>query len=126
MNMSTSTDGLDSQRADELERRARAQSQRGNIEPMSGQSIEPRNLDQMLSIRLSPDLARSLRSIAEERGATLSAVIREAAVLYVDTQASNTVVSWEVRRGNRAEPLRGMQIWSEGSPSRGSVREAAG
>ncbi len=126
INMSAPTDDLSSQRTDELERRAKAQSQRGEMEPMSGRAIEPRHLDQMLSIRLSPDLAGSLRSIAKERSTTLSAVIREAALLYVATQASNTVVSWEVRRGNRAEAHQGMQIWSERHPSHGSVREVAG
>lgn len=41
---------------------------------------EPRRLDQMFSVRLGPDLAAALRDLANVRGATVSELLREAAL----------------------------------------------
>lgn len=111
-------------RSHELERREAAQDQRGSVEEGSGAAIEPLSLDQMVSVRLAPDLAESLRSIASTRGTTLSAVLRDAALTYVSTFESNTVVSWQVDRGTIAEARQGMQTWPAGSPALGTVQEA--
>lgn len=124
--MSTPDDTRKDQRSDEFERREEAQNQRGHVEEGSGRALEPLNLDQMVSVRLGPELAESLRSIAENRSTTLSAVLREAALTYVSNYESNTVVSWRVLRGTRTEPQQGKQIWPATSPASGSVQEAVG
>ena len=121
----TATDNASKRSADERERREKAQSERGEAEPMSGQSIQPRSLDQMVSVRLNPDLARDLRSIADARNTTLSAVVREAAMMYVSTQALSSVFYWSVNQSTLLPASQGVQFWTTGSPSRGNVREVA-
>lgn len=120
MNINASTDNHNVQRSDEVTRRSEARAHRGELEPASGEVIEARNLDQMVSIRLSPDLAGSLRAIAQERGTTLSAVVREAVMIYTATQASNITCSWQVRQGAVSEKQQPMQIWQAGSLATGT------
>jgi hypothetical protein len=55
--------------------------------PGSGRPLEPREIKQMLSVRLEPELISQLRDLATKRGQSISDVIREALVQLV-TEAS--------------------------------------
>ncbi|MDQ6947199.1 MAG: ribbon-helix-helix domain-containing protein [Actinomycetota bacterium] len=70
-------------RQSEIERRDAAQRNRGRVVEGSGEAVEGRRLDQMLSVRLNPDLVSDLRRVAEQSGATLSDLLREAAVQFL-------------------------------------------
>jgi len=76
------TDSKNERRADELRRRELAQKHRGEVAEDSGVPVEPRRLDQMVSVRLDPEVVRELRAIARSRNTTLSSVLRDAAVQY--------------------------------------------
>ena len=119
----TPDDNTSSSRSEERKRREKAQLARGEVEPMSGEPIQPRTLDQMVSVRLSPDLMQGLRSIADARDTTLSAVLREAALMYVSTEESITMFHWHVDQSALSPASQGMRRWTTDSPSRGSVRE---
>ena len=79
----------DDPRSSERDRRARAQEHRGKVVEGSGQPIDGRSLAHMVSVRLDPELVKDLRRIADERGVTLSDLLREGASLVV-TYASSS------------------------------------
>jgi hypothetical protein len=65
---------------DEAARRELAQQHAGEVVEGSGAAVEPRRLGQMLSVRLEPQLAAALREVAGRRGATVSELLRGAAI----------------------------------------------
>jgi hypothetical protein len=65
-------------RRTEKERREMALQQKGKVVSDSGHALGARKLDQMVSLRLDPEILQSLREIAEKSGAGLSDLIREA------------------------------------------------
>jgi hypothetical protein len=74
---------------DELARRERAQAYAGEVISGSGGRGSPRRMAQMVSVRLDGGLVSSLRTIADQRGLTLSDLLREGAELIVqDAYAS--------------------------------------
>ncbi len=73
----------DDRRRDERTRREAAQSHRGEVVPGSGRALEPRALPQMISVRLDADLVSDLREVAQERGTTVSDLLREGAAMVV-------------------------------------------
>ena len=78
-------------RASEIERREAAQKSRGKVRKGSGRQLEGRRLDQMVSLRLAPELVSALRALAEETGRSISDLLREAALTLVSQRSSPTL-----------------------------------
>src|SRR4030095_11279979 len=76
------------------ERRALALEHAGEVVPGSGRVVAPRRLGHMLSVRLEPELARALRTLARQRGVSVGALLREAAVRLADAEPA--VAGWRV------------------------------
>jgi hypothetical protein len=70
-------------RDNEITRRERAQAHAGEVVPGSGKRGKPRRMAQMVSVRLDGELVSRLRTIAEQRGVTVSDLLREGAELVV-------------------------------------------
>jgi Ribbon-helix-helix protein, copG family len=70
----------------------------------SGRLGEPRRLDQMVSARLDPRLVAALRHYAEQRGISLSDVLREAAVELLAQQEAQNVITFCVEVTNETRP----------------------
>ena len=68
----------------EDERRRREAAQAGTAEVLAGQEVRPRALKQMLSLRLEPELLRDLRLFADEHDISVSDVLRQAAVEFLN------------------------------------------
>lgn len=83
-------------RTDEHQRRVLADEHRGEVVEGSGVPVEPRRLDQMVSLRLDPATLRELRAIAELRDTSLSAVLRDAAVQYATYAHQVTELRWRL------------------------------
>ena len=89
----------------------------------SGRRGEPRRLDQMISARLDPTLVAALRQFAEQRGASLSDVIREAALLMLANEQAKNVITFKVdvtneRTGEVVRESYSQDIESGAGPSR--------
>lgn len=63
----------------ESERRAIANQHRGEVVPDSGEPMQGRSLHHVVSVRLQPQLIAALRELADERGVSVSDLIREGA-----------------------------------------------
>jgi uncharacterized protein (DUF4415 family) len=68
---------------EELLARKTAQAHAGEVVAGSGKPGKPRRMAQMVSVRLDGDLVGQLRIVAEQRGDTLSDLLREGAELVV-------------------------------------------
>ena len=77
----------------EKDRRDLAQTAAGEPVDVVGE-LAPKELRQMLSLRVEPALARELRAVADERGITVSELLREAAARQV---AEHRATHWRVR-----------------------------
>jgi hypothetical protein len=88
----------DEHRRSERERRELAQQHAGEVVEGSGKAIAPRRLDQMISLRLEPELAATLRELADRRGVTVSELLREGAICLLEADRDSTAPSftWEV------------------------------
>ena len=73
-------------RDEEVRMREEAQTHAGEIVEGSGSRGTPRRMAQMTSVRLDGSLLRRLRTLARERGVTLSDLLREGAVLVLEDQ----------------------------------------
>ena len=73
----------------EAARREKAQAHAGKVVPGSGKRGKPRRMAQMVSVRLDGELISRLRTIAHQRGVTVSDLLREGAEQVVqDTYAA--------------------------------------
>jgi hypothetical protein len=63
----------------ERELRELAYAHRGELVPGSGIPVEARRLDQVVSLRLAPEIIADLRDLADRRGVTVSDLLREGA-----------------------------------------------
>jgi hypothetical protein len=70
----------------EARRRESAYEHRGQVEG-PGEAVEPRRLDQMLSLRLDPSLAAGLREIANRRGISVSELLREVVAALIEEES---------------------------------------
>lgn len=70
----------------------------------SGRLGEPRRLDQMISARLDPALVSDLRKYAEQRGMSLSDVLREAAVQLLQQEQAENTITFCVKVTNETRP----------------------
>ena len=93
-------------RDNEIIRRERAQAHAGEIVPGSGKRGKPRRMAQMMSVRLDGELVSKLRTIAEQRGVTVSDLLREGAELVVQNtySAARPRISYTVSGANEAIP----------------------
>ncbi len=73
----------DERRKSEISRREKAQAHAGEVVSGSGKRGKPRRMAQMVSVRLDGVLVSRLRAIAEQRGVTVSELLREGAELVV-------------------------------------------
>jgi hypothetical protein len=71
--------------------------------PGSGHRVEPRALQQMVSVRLDGALVAELRAHAREAGMSLSDLLREAVTRYLGEFAERQAVTvhWTVTNGTR-------------------------
>ena len=101
----------------ERERRESAYANRGNVIEGSAEFVEPRRLDHVVSVRLQPELLAALRRVAEERGVTVSDLLREAADRLLEAQDQQQPI--EVY-GIKVEVAREVHATQPESWSRGS------
>ena len=81
-------------RRSERERRDEAQRNAESLVEEALREVPRSDLKQVLSLRMDPQLIRSLRRIAGERGTTVSDLLREAATEIVNSTAVPTVVTY--------------------------------
>lgn len=73
-------------RAEEIRTREEAQAHAGEVVEGAGSRGTPRRMPQMVSVRLNGSLIRSLRTLARQRGVTVSDLLREGAELVLEGQ----------------------------------------
>jgi hypothetical protein len=83
----------------ERKRREVAFEHRGEIVPNSGVPVEPKMLDQIVSVRLPGDMAAALRDAANARGVKVSDLLRQAA-----RQIISTPIGWRCEHFNITAP----------------------
>ena len=66
----------------------------------SGRRGEARRLDQMISARLDPVLVVALKDLAAKRGASLSDLLREAALLPLSREEAQNIITFHVNVTN--------------------------
>jgi hypothetical protein len=88
----------DEHQGSERERRELAQRHAGEVVEGSGRAVAPRRLDQMISLRLEPELAVALRELANRRGVTVSELLREGAIRLLDADRASSAPSftWDI------------------------------
>ncbi len=93
-------------RESEIARRERAQAHAGEVVSGSGKRGKPRRMAQMVSVRLDGELVSRLRTIAEQRGITVSDLLREGAeqVVQKSYAAARPRISYTVSGANQAFP----------------------
>jgi predicted transcriptional regulator len=96
----------------EQERRDLAQAHAGELVSETSSEVAAREMKQMISVRLEPELVSSLRELARKRGATMSEVLREAAQLLL-ASADTSYAYFEVTsQAFEAPSLPGVQQWT--------------
>ena len=78
----------------------------------SGRRLEPRRLDQMISVRLDPTIVAALRQIASQRGISLSEAVREAALLLLEHEKAQNVIKFRVDVTNERAAGTGRESFS--------------
>jgi predicted DNA-binding ribbon-helix-helix protein len=71
----------------ERERREQAERARDRVVAGSGTAIEGRKLGQVVTLRLEPEVLSDLRDIANERGTTVSDLLREGAAMVISSNS---------------------------------------
>ncbi len=119
---------MSAERRSERERRDEAQRDAESLVEQALREVPPSDMKQVLSLRMDPQLIRSLRRIASERGTTVSELLREAASDVVNAASVPTVVTYRAvpqpARPGRTSPAtghsRGDHITPSSSPTRGT------
>ena len=99
----------DEYRADERRRREAALAGTAKVE--GGEEVRSRELKQMLSLRLEPQLLQELREFAEQRGLSVSDVLRQAAVDLLG-RASQAHVVVSIAQVETQQAIRGISVQS--------------
>jgi predicted DNA-binding ribbon-helix-helix protein len=86
----------DEARRSEQERRELAQQHAGEVVEGSGRVVTPRRLGQMVSLRLEPAVAEALRELANQRGISLSELLREAAIRLFEAEKATSQTTFIV------------------------------
>lgn len=105
-------------------RRDAAQGMRGQVIPGSGRPLRERKLDQMLSLRLDPDIVTELRSVARDYGVSISDLLREAVsnVIRDYRHRAFAVVIDRIDTGFRST-LPGRSIRPPSNPTQSGLRQ---
>jgi len=106
---------MDSRNLSEQERRELANDHRGEVVTESGRPVQPRQLDQVVSLRLDPNTISALRDIATRRGMTVSDVLREGASMVIVAAGevrSIMDLSYEVHRVDAHMPTGGASAYT--------------
>src|SRR5215207_11728260 len=100
-------------RESEIARRERAQAHAGEVVVGSGRRGKPRRMAQMISVRLDGELVGRLRTVAEQRGVTVSDLLREGAQLIVQNEYASAQprMSFTISGHRRA-----LRPWEAGRP----------
>jgi hypothetical protein len=96
----------------EDERRRREAAQASTAEVLGGRAVPQRALKQMLSVRLEPDLLQDLRLFADQHDMSVSDVLRQAAVEFLNRTRRVPFVA-TVTTMQHQKPI--SVIWSQGS-----------
>jgi hypothetical protein len=115
-------------RLTEQQQRELADQERDDVVVESATAIEPRRLHQMISVRLDPDIAAALRDLANQRGISVSDLLREGAATVLASarptvQVTNVRIGVEVGKPRRqvwdprANPTGTAGTWAEADPS---------
>lgn len=74
-----------------------------DLVPGSGRQLEPKALQQMISVRVDGAVVAELRALTRETGMSLSDLIRDAVTRYVSEFAEREAVTvhWTVTNGTR-------------------------
>jgi hypothetical protein len=107
----------------ERERRELAEQNRDSVVLGSGVPVEGRRLGQMVSLRLEPEILGMLRDIANQRGVTVSDLLRDGAAMIIEASQQVMEVT-HFSLGVQVTPARTGRVGSGASPS-GSVARAA-
>ncbi len=93
-------------RESEIARRERAQAHAGEVALGSGKRGRPRRMAQMVSVRLDGELVSTLRNIADQRGVTVSDLLREGAEQVVQNAfvAARPRITYTVSGADEAIP----------------------
>ena len=90
----------------EIATRERAQAHAGEVVSGSGKRGKPRRMAQMVSVRLDGELVSTLRTIAKQRGVTVSDLLREGAeqVVQKTYAAARPRVSYTISGADESIP----------------------
>ena len=77
----------------EQERRELAEAHKDDFDPDYAAPITPRRLEQMVSLRLDPDVVVALRELAVQRGCSVSDLLREGAARVLAAAAEGMRVT---------------------------------
>ena len=113
-------------RRSEGDRRDEAQRLAEGLVEEAVREVPPSDMKQMLSLRMDPQLIRSLRSIASERGTSVGELLRDAAADIVNTATVRPHVSYRMvppavllgTTSSANEHSRGEQVTPSTSPTR--------
>ena len=99
-------------RDEEVRMREEAQAHAGEIVEGSGTRGRPRRLPQMVSVRLDAHLVVALRTLAKQRGVTMSELLREGAECVLKGQHTEEPRTYIITVRGASEPLR-TRSWPE-------------
>lgn len=93
-------------RDEEVRTREEAQAHAGEIVEGSGTRGSPRRLPQMVSVRLDAQLVVALRTLARQRGVTMSDLLREGAECVLEGEHVEETRTYITTVSGASEPLR--------------------
>jgi hypothetical protein len=91
---------MSDKQSSERERRDQANAARGDLVEGVPEEVVPRKVSQMLSLRLDGATVTALRALADQRGVTVSDLVRDAVALLLSaetTSATSYVTYFEVK-----------------------------
>ena len=109
-------------RDSEKVRREQAQQLSGEVISESGKSIEPKSLEQMISVRLDTPTITLLRDLAESQRVSVSSLIRTAVADFAARSGQVTKIRWQVIRSEGTDAVETRE-WQESPSSRAGLRE---
>ena len=109
-------------RESEKDRREQAQERKGDVVPRSGKLVEPKSLEQMLSVRLNSSAIALLRNIAQSQRVSVSSLIRTAVGEFTARSGQVTQIRWRVITSEGTHDV-GTIEWQESPNSRAGLRE---
>jgi len=100
---------MSEKQSSERDRRQRAYVARGDVDESVAEDVAPRKVNQMLSLRLDGAAVTALRALADQRGVTVSDLVRDAVTLFLTTEttsATSYVTYFEVKSSHESRTFR--------------------